>query len=250
MILHAIVKEVLEREEFGYDVKRADDDARPGMINDRIIHDIVHADLVVADLTDLNANAFYELGIRHAAQKPTIHIAKLGTPLPFDNAGHDTTFVDVTDWGSITRVRERLAASVTAIRKPGYRVSNPITQANASFELKSSADPKEQVLGDIIGRLANLETSITRSPRKNNLQREFADHSINIISSINKRVADVYRMEADKGDVVKYLFTEAGVFDFDVGDIIFSVDTMSYKLESFNVTIQKNGSRIDLTRAI
>ncbi len=85
-LLHGIIKHVLEAEEFGYTVKRADEDAYPGMISDRMISDIFNADLVVADLTDLNANAFYELGIRHSAEKPTIHLARADTKLPFDNA--------------------------------------------------------------------------------------------------------------------------------------------------------------------
>ena len=45
---------------------------------------ILNADLVVADFTDLNPNALYELGIRHSTLKPVIHIAKAGTALPFD----------------------------------------------------------------------------------------------------------------------------------------------------------------------
>jgi nucleoside 2-deoxyribosyltransferase len=38
-----------------------------------MITDILHADLIVADLTDLNPNAFYELGICHSAEKPVVH---------------------------------------------------------------------------------------------------------------------------------------------------------------------------------
>src|SRR5690242_20497274 len=105
------------------------------MITTRMISDIRDADLVVADLTDLNPNAFYELGICHSAEKPVIHIAKLGTILPFDNAAHRAIFVDVTDWDRLEQARERLAKTVRLIRKPDYQVSNPITQANASFKL-------------------------------------------------------------------------------------------------------------------
>jgi len=88
LLLNAVIKDVLGAEEFGYKVKRADEDADPGMIGNRMISDIIHAELVVADLTDLNPNAFYELGIRHSREKPTIHVAKSGTQLPFDNAAH------------------------------------------------------------------------------------------------------------------------------------------------------------------
>lgn len=166
-LLHGIIRHVLEGEEFGYAVKRADEDADPGMIGDRVIADIIHADLVVADLTGLNPNAFYELGIRHAAEKPVIHIAKAGTSLPFDNIAHRAVFVDVSDWRSLEAARERLAASTRAIQEPNYRVSNPITQANASFRMRESADPKDRVIADLQERVATLETQGTEARAQN-----------------------------------------------------------------------------------
>ena len=120
LLLHAVIKHVLEAEEFRYKVKRADEDADPGMIGDRVISDIIHAELVVADLTDLNPNAFYKLGIRHSNEKPTIHIARSGTPLPFDNLAHRTIFIDLADWESIQRGRDQLTRSARAIQDPGY----------------------------------------------------------------------------------------------------------------------------------
>jgi L-arabinose isomerase len=98
MLLNAVVKSVLESDDFPYEVIRSDHVADPGMINDKVIHDILNAELVVADLTFLNANAFYELGIRHAATKPAIHIAQAGTRLPFDTFGYRAIIEDLTDW--------------------------------------------------------------------------------------------------------------------------------------------------------
>jgi hypothetical protein len=157
LLLHAVIKEVMEAEEFGYRVKRADEDADPGMISDRVITDITHAELVVADLTDLNPNAFYELGIRHSTEKPTIHVARSGTQLPFDNVAHRTIFVDLTDWQSIVRGRELLAASARAIKEPDFQVSNPITQANASFKMRQSADPRDRIISELQERIATVE---------------------------------------------------------------------------------------------
>ena len=159
-LLHGLIKYVLEGGEFGYAVKRADEDADPGMITDRVISDIVHANLVVADLTGLNPNAFYELGIRHSAEKPAIHIAKAGTILPFDNVAHRAIFVDVSDWRSISDARARLAASVRTVQAEGYVVSNPITQANATFKMRASADPQERVIADMQEKLSSLEASV------------------------------------------------------------------------------------------
>lgn len=157
LLLHAVIKEVLGNNEFGYKVKRADEDADPGMIGDRVISDIIHAELVVADLTELNPNAFYELGIRHSTLKPTIHVAKSGTPLPFDNVAHRTIFIDLTEWQSIERGRAQLAASVRAINSPEFQVSNPLTQANASFKMRESADPRDRVIAELQERVSSLE---------------------------------------------------------------------------------------------
>jgi len=161
-LLLGIIKSVLEADEFGYRVKRSDEDADPGMITDRMITDIIHAELVVADLTGLNANAFYELGIRHAALKPVIHIVKAATVLPFDNVTHRAISVDVSDWRNIEATRERLAAAARAIRAPDYKVSNPITQANASFAMRDSADPRDQVIAEMLERLGRVEAWTTR----------------------------------------------------------------------------------------
>jgi hypothetical protein len=159
-LLRGLARHVLEAPEFGYTVKRADEETDPGMINNRVISDIRNADLVVADMTDLNPNAFYELGICHSAEKPVIHIAKAATPLPFDNAAHRAIFVDVSDWDSLESARTRLAASARKIKEPGYQVSNPITQANASFKMRDNADPNEQVIADLQARLATMESEM------------------------------------------------------------------------------------------
>ena len=145
-LLLDVIKPVLEAREFGYRVKRADEDADPGMISDRMVSDIIRADLVVADLTDLNPNAFYELGIRHSRVKPVIHVARSGTVLPFDNASYRTIMVDVFGRQGIDRARTQLTTSARAIRAPDYKVSNPITQANASFQMLGSADLLDRVI--------------------------------------------------------------------------------------------------------
>ena len=132
-LLQAIIKHVLEAEEFGYAVKRADEDADPGMISDRMISDIINADLVVADLTGLN------------------------------NLAHRAIFVDTSDWHSIETARMRLAASARAIKSSDYRVSNPITLANASFAMRTSADPNERLIADLQDRVLRLEAREARA---------------------------------------------------------------------------------------
>jgi hypothetical protein len=60
MLLRYIIRPALSDE---YRVKRADEDALPGSITDQMIRDIDQAQLILADLSNLNPNAFYELGV-------------------------------------------------------------------------------------------------------------------------------------------------------------------------------------------
>jgi len=167
LLLNAVIKQVLQQEEFGYSVKRADEDADPGMIGDRVITDIINAELVIADLTELNPNAFYELGIRHSTEKPTIHVARTNTALPFDNISHRTIFVDLTAWQSTEQARNRLAEAIRATKAIVFRVSNPITQANASFKMRESEDPRDRIIAEMNERLAVVENSIMRAQHSN-----------------------------------------------------------------------------------
>src|SRR5205809_7289625 len=66
---------------YGYKAIRADKISTPGIITNQVIHELLEAPLVIADLTDHNANVYYELAIRHAIRKPLVEIIKRGQPI-------------------------------------------------------------------------------------------------------------------------------------------------------------------------
>jgi hypothetical protein len=67
-------------------------EAERGDIVKQIITDLVVSPIVVADITDKNANVFWELGVRQSFKHGTITIAEYGTILPFDIIGKGTLF--------------------------------------------------------------------------------------------------------------------------------------------------------------
>jgi hypothetical protein len=71
-------------EEVGYEAKRADSVIDQRSVLSDIILGINGADLIVADLTELNPNVFYELGIAHGLGIPTVLITQSTDELPFD----------------------------------------------------------------------------------------------------------------------------------------------------------------------
>lgn len=83
-------------QELGLSVVRADQIDKPGMITTQVIEHIAHAGLVVADLSFHNPNVFYELALRHATGKPTIHLIRAGDAIPFDIDQFRTIKIDTS----------------------------------------------------------------------------------------------------------------------------------------------------------
>src|SRR5258708_196502 len=63
---------------------RADEVSLTGSITRDFLVRLWRAEVVIADLTGLNPNVFYELGVRHALRSGTILLAEDGFELPFD----------------------------------------------------------------------------------------------------------------------------------------------------------------------
>ena len=80
---HNLIKPAIE--EAGLECTRADEITHSGNINVPMYRHILTADVVVADVSTANCNAFYELGVRHALRpSTTIIIAEDKFKFPFD----------------------------------------------------------------------------------------------------------------------------------------------------------------------
>lgn len=100
-------------EECGLQVVRADLIPTPGRITDHVNKHICQDAMVIADLTDHNANVYYELAVRHAAQRPAVHLIERGQKPPFDLKDFRTVEYTLYDKG-IDKARGELKAQVAA----------------------------------------------------------------------------------------------------------------------------------------
>lgn len=92
-----VIRPVCEKS--GFQVHRADDVFRPGIILQDIVNSLLDSDLVIAEVTPPNPNVSYELGYAHALEKPTVLLARRGGELPFDISGYRVIFYDDTIGG-------------------------------------------------------------------------------------------------------------------------------------------------------
>ena len=71
-------------QEIGLRCYRGDEEQVTGDLMRHILSYIVRARIVVANIEGRNANVYYELGLAHALNKPTILICRQETEVPFD----------------------------------------------------------------------------------------------------------------------------------------------------------------------
>ncbi len=92
---------------------RGDTKAGPGKITDQIETDIDDADLLIAEISALNPNVFYEAGYAVALGKPVIYLANEATELPFDVHAYRCVRYEATPDG-LAVAAKKLAGEVKA----------------------------------------------------------------------------------------------------------------------------------------
>jgi len=115
----SIIKEAVEAA--GYQPVRSDEVTEPGMISRQMYQLLMDAELVVCDLTTLNPNALFELGVRMALRpKATVVIAAEGTKIPFNlNQNRFFWYVhrgETIDYEEATEAQKKLTAACLAAK--------------------------------------------------------------------------------------------------------------------------------------
>ena len=116
-------------EELGYRPVRVDHVNAVDNINETVINYLKTAPMVIADMTEHNPNAFYELGFRQARELPLVPIIKVGERLPFDVITTRTVFYD-TDVAKIEDSKENLKSKILSFENfemPESRIDKNVT---------------------------------------------------------------------------------------------------------------------------
>jgi hypothetical protein len=113
-----LIKPVVENK--GLVCIRADEILHSGSIDYQMYKELYNADLVIADLSTANVNAFYELGIRHALRsRTTIVISEDKYSYPFDlNHIKITSYShlgEAIDYEEVERFREVLGKTIDTV---------------------------------------------------------------------------------------------------------------------------------------
>lgn len=148
-----------------YRAKRADQMKRPGVITSKVLTTIAESDLVVADLTNHDPTVFYELAIRHAAQRPVVQLIDATQELPFDVANLRTIYVDIHDLDSAKDARNELKKYVQAAEADSSPVATPVLAAKAMRSLWDSKKPTDTFIAEALDELRALKQDRLRRER-------------------------------------------------------------------------------------
>jgi hypothetical protein len=117
--------------EAGFDVFRADDLLNRENILKDIVNSIVSSDLIIAELTGANPNVFYELGIAHGLNKPTILVTQAIEDIPFDLRPYRILLYDV-HFTKIQDAKKKLLNLAKRTLKGEISFGNPLVDFNVS----------------------------------------------------------------------------------------------------------------------
>lgn len=107
---YASFQDVCKESQFGYQCQRVEDANTIGRITPKIVEQIEQSAFIIADLTGLRPNVFFELGYAQGLKKPVVVTAKSGTDLPFDVKDMPTIF-----WKGQTQLKTELRTKIKLI---------------------------------------------------------------------------------------------------------------------------------------
>jgi hypothetical protein len=149
----------------GYKAVRAHEIFEPGIISNQVIRRLGDAPLVIADLTEANANVFYELAIRHVARKALVQIIEDPWVIPFDVSSNRTIRFDHTDLDSVAAARKELVKQIQAVEKDPTLVDNPIASTIDVEALRGSGKPVDAQLAAVVEAVNAIAVDVAQIKR-------------------------------------------------------------------------------------
>lgn len=195
-VINAIIKPVLK--DLEYEVIPPHEMTESGSITQKIIEHIINDDLVIANLTGLNANVMYELAIRHAVRKPVVCIVERNTSLPFDVVTERFIMYD-DNFSNVLSLKDNIKKAIISSESE-IEIDNPIYRAIKEVgiikKISDSNDPNSNVLKIILNRLVKIEknTNTTINSRRDEFVSNFG---VTIELSDNKIGSDtIYKINS------------------------------------------------------
>ena len=185
-VFFEIIKSIFEKN--NYECKRSE--VGPYSLIAKIIQDINDSDIVVAVLTDLNANVWYELGIRHTLKNGTLMLMQEGNAVPFDIKEYGVIFYKE----SISLEKELSPKIEDYLEKLEKQTcDSPVLNALGSKIDKNYESKLEQLLWTVIKEISKggISTDKFRKEKRILWVDDYPSHNEGIISLFRSKNIEV-----------------------------------------------------------
>jgi tetratricopeptide (TPR) repeat protein len=228
-IYKTLIKPALE--EAGYEPFRADEATSSGDILTDMFQELLLADMVLCDLSIDNANAFYELGIRHALRKRGVaHIQAGRAYMPFDIFNVRTLPYHITPEG--VPDPEFIRADITAISR---------------LVKDTGASNREAIHSPIYNLLSGLkepERKSLKTPLATGFWREYNEWKEKVtIAQRQKHIGDILLLTEE---IRNPLIREEAVGD--VGRALANLGRHELALTQYRKGLEVNSSNLEFRR--
>jgi hypothetical protein len=178
-----------------YKAVRADFISTSGSITRAVLQHLYAADVVIADLTDLNPNVFYELGVRHALRRGTILVGMKGTVVPFDVGDLRVIFYEDRVGGEIEAIPKIKAVLEDAL------TSNSTDDSPVFVAVPDLAAPSARQTAESAARLSALEHEVMELRIKLSVAEATNLNLRESTASFEKAIGSVFdRLGVDAGE--------------------------------------------------
>ncbi len=178
-----------------------------------IVEGINQADIILADLTGLNPNVFYELGLSHAMNKKTIIITQDLDELPFDVRSYRATEYSLL-FNKLPKFIEELDRLLTGAADNSIRFGNPVSDyvsgypanietapGQVSVPAQETEMPAETDNRGVFDYIADITENTTGMNQEIfSIAQEMNDMS----ASIREATQKIQRAQKNGGDITAY----------------------------------------------
>ena len=187
------------------------------LIQAQIIQNLETSDLVLCDMSSLNPNVFFELGIRTALNRPVCMLRDNVTPtVPFDNSmiNYHTYLSDLTPWtldAQVQRLNEHIRNSVERSKGQNglWRYFGLTTIATPPAE-ETSVDAKVDRLTLQVEALnRRLEDSVPRTARRSENRVTNEDAFVNEVFGLARNLGHPIARAHSSSGRVELFFADA-----------------------------------------
>lgn len=153
-LLKSIIKPVLESE---FEIERSDLISSANKITDEIIERLTNSELVIVDLSTHNPNVFYELGYRHALDRPTITMINKDDHIPFDVSAYRTIYYSELH-NDVLNAKDQLSETLKTFTDDEFKFENKTDSSSTDNEYGAL----NRHLLDIKNDLSELKESVPK----------------------------------------------------------------------------------------